>query len=182
MKVQELTKSSVNNGSTNPFTREEDDFIRANINVMTFAEMADEMNNRFHRNRTEKSVYLRNYNYLKIKKNVGVPVGSEHFDGVHWWVKVKEEFVRTGRHSYRECWIYKHKKVWEEANGPIPEDGVIIFLDGDGGNCNLENLYCVSKKINAMMSRYKWHFENVEMKKAAIKWCELYYALKGGAK
>lgn len=177
--MQELTKSLVNNGSTNPFTPEEDAFIRENINIMTFEEMATEMNRRFHNNRTWRSVYLRNYNYLKAKKKRGVPIGSEHFDGVRWWVKVKEDFKRTGKHSYRECWEYKHKVVWEQANGKVPEDCVIIFLDGDESNCELNNLYCTSKKINALMSRYKWHFENVEAKKTAIKWCELYYKMKG---
>lgn len=177
--MKESIKSLANNGNTNPFTKEEDDFIRANINSMTFEEMTDEMNRLFHNNRTWRSVYLRNYNYLKAKKKHGVPVGSEHFDGKRWWVKVKEDFVRTGDHSYRGCWEYKHKIVWEEANGKIPDGRVIIFLDGDESNCDLRNLYCTSKKINAMMCRNKWHFESIEEKKTALKWCELYYAIKG---
>ena len=177
MKTPELIKSSVNNGVTNPFTPEEDAFIRANINLMTYEEMVLEMNARFHRGRTWRSVYLRNYNYVKAKKKPGLPVGSEHFDGVRWWVKIREDFVRTHSHSYRDCWAPKHLVVWENVHGKVPDDCCIVFLDGDEGNCALENLYCVSKKINAMMCRFQWHFENVEAKKTAIKWCELYYKI-----
>ena len=176
--MRELIKSSVNNGSTNPFTPEEDAFIIANINLMSFEEMATEMNKLFNRGRTKRSVYLRNYNYLHAKKKGRVPIGSEHFDGVRWWVKVRDEFTNNGKHSYRDCWEYKHRVVWEKANGPIPNEHVILFLDGDESNCAIENLYCTMKKINALMSRYKWHFDSIEAKKTAIKWCELYYALK----
>lgn len=81
-------------------------------------------------------------------------------------------------HAWRKGWQYKHHYVWEQAHGKIPSDCVIVFLDGDESNYALENLYCVKSKINAMMSRYKWHFENAQAKLTAIKWCELYYTLK----
>ena len=178
--MNESTKSSVNNGSTNPFTPEEDAFIIANINLMSFEELTIELNKRFNRGRTKSSVYQRDYNYLHAKKKGRVPIGSEHFDGVHWWVKVRAGFTRTSKHSYRDCWEYKHKVVWEREHGKkLPEDCVIVFLDGDGSNCAPNNLYAIPKKINAMMCRNRWHFENAEAKKAAIKWCELYYVLKG---
>lgn len=170
----------MNNGSTNPFTPEEDAFIVANINLMSFEELAAELNKRYHHNRTWKSVYLRNYNYLHAKKKGRRPIGAEHFWGDCLWVKVRNEFTRAGRHSYRDCWERKHKYVWEQAYGKIPEGHVLLFLDGDVRNCALENLYCTTNAIRAMMSRYKWHFENAEAKKTAIKWCELYYALKEG--
>ena len=176
--MRESIKSSVNNGHTNPFTPEEDAFIVANINLMSFEELAAELNERYHRNRTWRSVYLRNYNYLHAKKNGVRPVGSEHFNGTHWYIKVRGEFTRTHSKSYLDCWELKHKHIWEQANGKVPEGHVLLFLDGDVNNCELENLYCVPAKINAMMCRYKWHFDSVEAKKTAIKWCELYYALK----
>ena len=175
-------KSSVNNGSTNPFTPEEDAFILANLNFMTWEAIATELNKLYGRNRTKQSVILRNYNYLKgSKKDFSVaPIGTESFDGRHWWVKVKNEPHTHGRarHEYRKNWAWKHQIVWEQAHGKLRDDQVIIFLDGNPSNCEIENLYAVTKKVLAMMCRYKWHFDNVEAKKTAIRWCELYYALK----
>ena len=75
-------------------------------------------------------------------------------------------------------WVKKGKLVLEEAYGEIPDDKLIIFLDKDHKNCNLSNLYVTDRKINFMMSKNNWHFENPELTLAALKWCELYYAIK----
>jgi hypothetical protein len=45
--------------------------------------------------------------------------------------------------------MMKHRWLWEQANGPIPEGCIIIFRDGDTHNCSLENLELVSREEHA---------------------------------
>lgn len=42
--------------------------------------------------------------------------------------------------------VLKHRWVWEQANGPIPEGCNITFRDGDTRNCELSNLELVSRQ------------------------------------
>jgi hypothetical protein len=42
-----------------------------------------------------------------------------------------------------------HRYVWEQHNGPIPKAHIIGFKDGDTLNCDIKNLYCLSKQDNA---------------------------------
>lgn len=65
-----------------------------------------------------------------------------------------------------------------QHNGAKPEDGLIIFLDKDKTNFSPENLYCVDRKINFMLSKNKWHSTNPDLTLAAIKYAELFYKLK----
>lgn len=42
--------------------------------------------------------------------------------------------------------VLKHRWVWEQANGPIPEGSNITFRDGNRLNCSLDNLELVSRQ------------------------------------
>ncbi|WP_107039936.1 HNH endonuclease signature motif containing protein [Brumimicrobium mesophilum] len=41
-----------------------------------------------------------------------------------------------------------HRFMWKVWKGPIPEDHIITFKDGNQKNCNIENLICISKADN----------------------------------
>lgn len=41
--------------------------------------------------------------------------------------------------------VPKHRYVWEQANGPIPENHVVMFRDGNRMNCDLSNLCLISR-------------------------------------
>ena len=71
------------------------------------------------------------------------PVGYECFRRVKdtGYVYIK---VRDG-----EPMVLKHRWVWEQANGPIPEGCNIVFRDGDSRNCSLGNLELVSRVEHA---------------------------------
>jgi hypothetical protein len=45
--------------------------------------------------------------------------------------------------------VLKHRYVWEQANGPIPDGHCVAFRDGNHGNCDLSNLYLLSRADNA---------------------------------
>ena len=68
--------------------------------------------------------------------------------------------------------------VWMWHNGLIPEDGVIIFLDGDTTNCHISNLYCATPLLARQINNnvhYKSH--NAEITKTLIKYYELRNAM-----
>jgi hypothetical protein len=75
-----------------------------------------------------------------------LPIGTEIMksDG-YLWVKIAE----PGE------WKQKHKVIWEEANGPIPKNHVLIFADGNKSNVCLENLLLASRREMLVMNRKK---------------------------
>ena len=42
-------------------------------------------------------------------------------------------------------WVRKHRWLYEQEHGAIPENSVIIFADGDKTNLNTDNLICVTR-------------------------------------
>lgn len=42
-------------------------------------------------------------------------------------------------------WVRKHRWLYEQECGAIPENSVIIFADGDKTNLNTDNLICVTR-------------------------------------
>jgi hypothetical protein len=45
-------------------------------------------------------------------------------------------------------WRLEHRLVWEAAHGPVPSDQCLQFINGDRGDCRLENLRLVSRRAN----------------------------------
>lgn len=67
------------------------------------------------------------------------PIGHERVT-VDGYVEVK---VRDGKKQ--KNFELKHRLVWEQHNGPIPESHNIQFKDGNKLNCKIENLYMISR-------------------------------------
>jgi len=75
--------------------------------------------------------------------------------------------------------VFKHRHLYEKYhNVKLSDDDFIVFLDQDKNNFSKNNLYKVSSKINMIMGMNKWFSKNPEVTLAAIKWCELFYAMK----
>lgn len=91
-----------------------------------------------------------------------VPIGAERLDA-DGYIRVK---VQDG-HQHRN-WVLKHRLVWEQANGPIPEGHKLIFLDGDRKNCVLENLMLVTDAEHAVMCKRGLHFASPELSKTGV--------------
>ena len=66
------------------------------------------------------------------KREIGTE--TQHADG-YVYIKV------DGRKP-----VLKHRYVWEHANGPIPDGHNIAFRDGNRQNCDLSNLYLISRE------------------------------------
>lgn len=44
--------------------------------------------------------------------------------------------------------VQKHRYIWEQANGPVPSGHCVCFRDGDTHNCELSNLFLLSRAEN----------------------------------
>ena len=101
-------------------------------------------------------------------------VGDEVvIDGVPWIVTSLEYGVEF---CYRRQ--PKRRVVWEQIHGEIPKDHCIVCLDGNQMNCDPSNLYCMPIRFRPMLANNRWWFGNADLMLAAIKWCELHYAIK----
>lgn len=76
------------------------------------------------------------------------PVGSERIDrDGYTQVKVEEPDV----------WKLKHRVIWEQAHGEIPEGNMVTFKDGNKRNFDLNNLACITKSQNAVLCKMGLH-------------------------
>lgn len=90
------------------------------------------------------------------------------------YIYINEDYGKPINQRIQEYGRY----LWEQVNGPIPDGFMIVYLDGDYMNCTIDNLICVPKKYRAFLMHNSWWNSPAEIKAAALKWCELYYALK----
>ncbi|MFC0278113.1 HNH endonuclease signature motif containing protein [Enterococcus devriesei] len=68
----------------------------------------------------------------------------------------------------RGKWIDKHRYIWEQAHGPIPEKHTIIFMNDDKTDFRLDNLKCISRRELSYMNKQKYPYYDRESKEAAI--------------
>ncbi|MCL2631500.1 MAG: HNH endonuclease [Coriobacteriia bacterium] len=75
------------------------------------------------------------------------PIGYEVWRGDGYlWRKVA--FTKPPRHGWRQV----HRILWEEANGAVPADMTVSFIDGDATNIVLENLTLVPRALRSTMN------------------------------
>lgn len=77
------------------------------------------------------------------------PIGTEtimEYSTGRKWIHVKVA---------KDRWEYKHRLVWEQHNGEIPEGYIITFIDGNTLNCDINNLRLISPAENVVINRKK---------------------------
>ena len=65
-------------------------------------------------------------------------------------------------------WQLKHRYLYEQENGKIPDGYNLIFLDGNKRNLNLSNLKLVSKAEDLIMNNNKLFTSNSELTKSGV--------------
>ena len=73
----------------------------------------------------------------------------------YWWIKPAD-----GRRM-----MPKHRWLWEQAYGPIPEGHNVQFKDGDTTNCVLDNLYLITRD-----KQMRENFDNMPAEDKAAMW------------
>ena len=75
-------------------------------------------------------------------------------------------------------WRKKAYHNWEQAYGSIQEWKRLIYLDGNTQNCDVSNLYFTDLRVQLRINTDLKTKGNRELTLAAIKYWELYYAIK----
>lgn len=97
------------------------------------------------------------------------PVGSERIsvDG-YYEIKVAEP----------RKWRLKHHVLWEQKYGPIPENHVVTFRDGNSLNCVVENLMLITKREHMVMNRFQFTVKDAELRAAGLQAAKLIIAIQ----
>lgn len=104
------------------------------------------------------------------------PIGTERIgSGYKVCIKVKDDKLPSGKSSN---WMPKNRYIYEQHFGSIGADDVVIHLDGDTNNFDIDNLYCVNRRLTGPLANRKWWGLDREAKIAAIKLIELELSLK----
>lgn len=114
----------------------------------------------------------------KVKPNLGqykkgslphntLPVGSIVKDTAGVW---KQKVAEPNK------WEYMHRKIWQEANGPIPKGSIIIFKDGNTDNYQLDNLMCITRRESQMLNRKHLRSSDAETTETAVLLAKLIIA------
>lgn len=172
------------------FTKEEDIFLTENINKYnSYRELTVAFNTQFKCSRNWQGISDRCSKQLKLhrEENIGLsygriqkPVGTICKDSRGYlFIKMamNEKGTKAGLYMKEPYWIPLQKKIYQDNFGNIPNGYMIVFLDGDKENFDLNNLYPINRKILAVMSKNRWWTSNKDNTLAAIKYCELYYAI-----
>lgn len=183
--------------SKSKYTDEENRWIVENLNVGTYPELVELFSAKF--NRTVSASGLRkqverlglngtkhNSSYLvpgECRHDV-YPIGAEYTnsEGIVYIKVADNRSVYNkklpGGYTNGGNWRKKAYDNWEKAYGSIPDGKRLIYLDSNKQNCNVSNLYFTDTKIQMRLGRNGWQSTNPELTLAAIKYLELFYAIK----
>lgn len=107
-----------------------------------------------------------------------IPIGSVR-KGQNGATYIKVSDTSTDITGYAPPdWIPLQKKIWEDAYGPVPDGKMVCFLDRDRENFDIANLYCIDRKISAILAANGWWSENRDITMAAVKYAELLMILR----
>ena len=70
-------------------------------------------------------------------------------------------------------WIPYGRYLWEQEHGALPAGWTVIFLNNDGTDCRLENIYAIGADVMVLMARNQWFSTNPDVTMTAIKLCQL---------
>jgi hypothetical protein len=133
-------------------------------------------------------------NRLGIKKpNNGFNNLDPRLPSINWFMKgrpslntkpVGTETVMTDKNGRVSVavkiadneWEYKHRLIYKQHYGEIPENGYIIFADGNQLNFDIDNLVLVSRAEHAVMNRKNLRFNDTDLTKTGLNIAKLIIA------
>ena len=168
------------------FSEEEDRWLSEHSRDGSYLEVAAEFNRVFGQTRTPGVIKVHcnralHAGFKNQKYSNSFPIGTEVIRCGFVWVKVSNiHCEKSGKLTSSVVnWRQKSHIVWEQHYGSAPPEGyTIAFLNRDTKDCRIENLYAVSPRVMREMSKKKWWSTDRELTLAAIRWCELFYAMK----
>ena len=193
LKLRNGCRHGLPSGYSILFTKAEQDFIAEHYKGILTADLTDMLNKEFGTDYKPSQVrsYKKNRHMssgvdgtfraegrrYKLPKGTRIP-GSEK----GWFKKgqMPHNHMEVGAQVFTfdgyikvkiaepNYWEFLHKLVWQEANGPIPPEHNIIFLDGNKQNCSLENLYCLPKDEYGALQALRSENPEITLTAAAV--------------
>ena len=169
------------------YTSEQMSWLKENYPKMGTTIATKEFNKTFNQNRTWDAIRtlcrrnkIRCNNEILSKRGRNnakkyIPINSI-IESSQGYLYIKINDIKNVKKSVNYQLL--HHYIWEHEKGNIPENHVIIFLDGDRKNCSIKNLATVPQSYNTLMMKYNLKSENQEITKTAIEWCKLYEKLR----
>lgn len=201
MKIRNGCRHGLAPGFSVIFTEAEQKFIAENCKGRLSSELTEMLNKEFGTAyKTSQIVSYKKNHHLRsgvdtrvhLSEKRYVPPKGTHAPGCEkgWFSKgnIPHNHVEVGTETLTtdgyikvkiaepNYWEFKHKLVWQEANGPIPPKHNVMFLDGDRLNCNLDNLYCIPRDEYGALQNLR--SENPEITFTAATVVKLRYLAK----
>lgn len=169
-----------------PFTPEQDAWLTANcLHYANYEQVTAAFNALFHT--TKKPCGIQSH-CIKVLHIVS---GRQAFKkGMQTWNKhpIGHEYVSQNGYTYIKVdntgiknndYAAKHRLMWEQYHGcTVPSGYIIVFLNSNRSDFSKDNLYYIPRNIGRMMNTNGWFTESREHTLTAIKWCELFFAMR----
>lgn len=185
------------------FTKEQREFIIANVKGIGNKELTERFNNHFKINLKVSQIraYKRNHKISsgldgKFKKGQkpwnkglkGITTGGAQTqfkkgNTPHNRVPIGTEridvkdgyiYVKIQDGHLNKNWKQKHVLIWEQHNGRVPDGHVVLFGDGDKRNFSINNLLLVSKGQLLKLNQHSLIKNNAELTRTGIIIADLY--------
>ena len=179
-----------------PYTEEQIQFLKDNVKGISAKELTERFNKKFNQRRTLSSIRNQKTKYglknglvggrfekgqtswNKGTKGIMKP-NKTSFKKGNIPSNRREVFeeriskdgyveIKTQDGKQNDNWVYKHRYIWEKENGPIPNQYVIIFADGDKQNLKIDNLILISRKEHAILNKRGLRYDNKETTELGI--------------
>ena len=124
------------------WTEEEKAFLKSYIPGHRLKETQEAFFERFGQELSE--MQLRTFSkYYRVLTGTttAVPIGTE---------RIKDGYVIVKTASGE--WIRKHRQVWEQHYGKIPEGAIVAFKDNDRQNLDIRNLMLLTRAQNGYIN------------------------------
>ena len=106
------------------------------------------------------------------------PVGYERVDGDGYtWVKVSDGLQDNPNSNYRQ----KHRVVYEQVHGSIPEGCNVVFADRDKTNLDPGNLVAVPRNLWTIVCKRGWAYHDAESLEVCVNLARLMSAVHSGS-
>lgn len=171
------------------YSQAEIEWVRENQDKMTRAKLTEAFNEKFDASVTYQSISdlcvkrlglhrTSNEGCYGARNKEELPIGTIRKSQTGTYIKVANIPPQAHISGYKApYWLPLQLKIYQDKYGEIEKGKMVCFLDGNTENFDIDNLYCIDRKISAVMSKNQWWTKDRNHTLTAIKWCELYYAL-----